>query len=374
MFFFLSLFSSYNFNGIFKKGLYHLKILKFFKKEMSDFTILENTMVKPFATLISCRDTINGECSRGGTLEQCIQECRENPLCACGYYLEPSNPKKKSYCAPLNSILLKNMNLMWNIYDVKTDPTKDLWKRATVFFRPNIYPPTPPDNVILMQRDIMAIYYYSNATKKKYFLQEDLRWLEGGEDIGMKVLFIDKFPQFYELANNIQNKSNFILKIFSRPEVIAIVENKLKKVPYLSVDPTKKIPDTYMYIENATTPNIIQYPIMTFETKFQILTDSTKSFLGLKKNPKPKDKYIELEAIPWNEDPKKFTGYFQVIRKALQPNIYKVSEILPARMTFLENSVLPYKQPSSVMITILLIISLILLVIMIVLYLKKWNK
>lgn len=338
---------------------------------MSDFTIMEDTMVKPFGTLISCRDTIYGECERGLTLEQCVQECRNNPFCACGYYLESTDTKEKSYCAPLNSVLLKNMNLMWNIYDKKTDPTADLWKRTVVFFNPNIYPPTPPDDVILMQRDIMTIYYYSYATKKQYFLQEDLRWLYKGEDIGMKVLFIDKFPQFYELANNIQDKSNFVLKIFSRPEVIAIVENKLKKVPYLSVDPTKKIPDTYMYIENESTHDIIHYPILTYGVKFQILTDSTKSFLGLRK--KPKGDYIELEAIPWKGDEKEFTGYFQVIRKDLQPNIFKVAAVLPARLTFLENSVLPFKQPSTLRITLLLIISMILLVIMMVMYFKYSN-
>jgi hypothetical protein len=339
---------------------------------MSDFSVLENTMVKPFATLISCRDTINGECSRGGTLEECIQECRENPYCACGYYLEPSDPKKKSYCAPLNSVLLKNMNLMWNIFDKKTDPTKDLWNRTAVFFRPNIYPLTENEdqkNTVLMQRDIMTICYYSYATKKQYFLQEDLRWLYKGEDIALKVLFIDKYPQFYELANNIQDKSNFIMKIFARPEVIAIVENKLKRVPYLSVDPSKKIPDTYMYLDNVHDNNIIQYPVLTLDKTFQILTDSTKSFLGLKKP--PKGDYLELEALPWNDDPKKFTGHFQIFRKDLQPNIYRVAEILPARMTFLENSVLPYKDPPGPFWpTVLLIISIILLIVMIVLYFK----
>lgn len=340
---------------------------------MSDFSILENTMVKPFATLISCRDTIYGECSRGCTLEECIQECRENPFCACGYYLEPNNPRQKSYCAPLNSILLKNMNLMWNIYDLKNDPTKDLWKRSAVFFRPNIYPLKPPDDTVLMQRDIMTICYYSYATKKQYFLQEDLTWRFKGEEIGLKVLFIDKYPQFYELANNIQDKSNFVMKIFSRPEVIAIVENKLKKVPYLSVDPTKKIPDTYMYIENVNADtNIIQYPILTLDTKFQILTDSTKSFLGLKQ--KPKKDTIELEALPWNGDSKTFTGYFQIFRKDLQPNIYRMSEILPARMTFLENSVLPFKEPNTTLSTIILIICICLLIIMMVLYFKYWRN
>lgn len=44
---------------------------------------------------------------------------------------------------------------------------------------------------------------------------------------------------------------------------------------------------------------------------------------------------------------------------------------LPARLTFLENSVLPYKQPPSPKWpTILMIISIFLLVVMMVLYLK----
>lgn len=340
---------------------------------MSDFSVLENTMVKPFATLISCRDTIYGECGRGLSLEQCIQECRENPFCGCGYYLEPSDTREKSYCAPLNSVLLKNMNLMWNIYDVKTDPTKDLWKRTAVFYRPNIYPLTPSENqknTVLMQRDIMTISYYSNATKKQYFLQEDLTWKYKGEEIGLKVLFIDKFPQFYELANNIQDQSNFVLKIFARPEVIAIVNNKLKKVPYLSVDPTKKIPDTYIYFDGTPRdPNIIQYPVLTTDKTFQIMTDNTRSFLGLKK--KPKGDSIELEALPWKGNPKDFTGYFQIFRKDLQPNIYKVAQILPARMTFLERSVLPYKQPPSPKWpTILMIVCILLLIVMMVIYFK----
>lgn len=340
---------------------------------MSDFSVLEDTMLKPFATLISCRDTIYGECMRGLNLEQCIQECRDNPFCACGYYLEPSN-NKPSYCAPLNSVLLKNMNLMWNIYDKKTDPTKDLWKRTAVFFRPNIYPPVPPDDTVLMQRDIMTICYYSNQTKKQYFLQDDLRWRYKGEEVGLKVLFIDKFPQFYELANNVQDRSNFVMKIFGVPQVIAIVENKLKKVPYLSVDPTKKIPDTYIYLEKEPKdPNIIFYPVLTLDKKFQILTDSTKSFLGLKGT--PKGDFIELEAIPWGGDPNEFTGFFQIFRKDLQPNIYKVAEILPARMTFLENSVLPYKQPPGPKWPmVLIILSVIILVVMIYLYSKHFRK
>ena len=342
----------------------------------TDFQILENTMLKPFATLVSCRDTITSECGRGLSLDQCVQECRDDPFCACGYYLEPNDPNEKSYCAPLNSVLLKNMNLMLNIYDSSTDPTKELWKRSAVFFRPDIYPRNPPDETLLMQKDICAIYYHSNANGKNYYLQENLTWLINGEDSAMKVLFIDRFPQFYELANNIQNKSNFVLKIFSQPQVIAIVDNKLAKIPYLSNDPSKNIATMYLGLDDNVEKkqDIIHYSTLTFNSKFQILSDVSPTatyFLGLTSPPKANSNIVVLQNIPLNNEKNNYTGYFQVVRKAVQPNIFKVAEILPARLTFLQNSILPLKQSTNKILIIILVICIILLIIMIYLFYRE---
>lgn len=333
-----------------------------------DFTILENKMLKPFATLISCRDTVNSECSRGLSLQDCVQECRENPFCSCGYWLQPKEKGQLSYCAPLNSILLKNMNLHWNTYDKDTDPSSSLWSKTAVFFRPNVYPPVPPDNTLLMQRDICAIYY--THQDNKYFLQEDYSWKLDAEESAAMIVFIDKFPQFYELANNIQDQSTFVLKIFGKPLVIAVEDNKLVSIPYLSIDPTKNRPDTYLYIQHEYIPPEIDYPVLTFDSVFQILVDSQNKFLGIEKVATKGQKDIVLTALPWDKKDSSFTGYFKVIRKSLQPNIYKVAEILPARLTFLENSII-YPSPSHTYILIVLILSLIMLVIMFILFLKK---
>lgn len=334
--------------------------------EDEDITVWENKMLKPFATLISCRDTIHSECQRGLSLDQCVQVCRDSPFCSCGYYLEPSYGGK-SYCAPLNSVLLKNMNLHWNIYDHDTDPTKHLWKKTAVFFRPKLYPPQIPDDTLLMQRDICAIYYVSKQTGKSYYLQEDLKWRLDGDQSSLYVLFIDKFPQFYELANNIQNQSNFVLKIFSKPEVLAIKNNKLDKIPYLSIDPERKIPDTYMYMEHQVIDptNDINYPVLTFSSKFQILTEGRTNFLGINSDHRGKT-LIEMSALPWDGKDPSFTGYFQVIRKAIQPNIYKVAEILPARLTFLENSI-DFFTNRRISEKVILIVCIILLVVMVAL-------
>lgn len=332
----------------------------------NSFTIYENKMLKPFATLISCRDTINSECIRGVTLDQCVENCANNPFCACGYYLEPSNSREASYCAPLNSALLKNMNLHWNIYDKDIDPTKELWKKTAVFFRPDIYPPIPPDDVLLMQRDICVLCYTPNHDNSTcYFLQDDLTWLANGESSAMLILFIDKFPQFYELANNIQDESVFVMKIFSRPQVIAIFENKLTKISYLSINPEKKIPDTYMYIQNIKTDasNVV-YPVLTFNSKFQILSNEQTRFLGIQTFNNTR---LELVSLPWDQKPSSFTGYFTVTRKSLQPNIFKVADILPARLVFLQNSISPMSTRNRTVI-VLLVFSIILIIIMVILF------
>lgn len=331
-----------------------------------EVTVWENKMLKPFATLISCRDTISSECLRGLSLDQCVQTCKEDPFCACGYYLEPSYGGK-SYCAPLNTALLKNMNLHWNIYDHDTDPTRDLWKKTAVFFRPHQYPPTIPDDTLLMQRDICAIYYVPQETSKSYFLQEDLTWMLDGDVSAMHVLFIDKFPQFYELANNIQDQSVFVLKIFSKPEVLAVKDGKLTKIPYLSIDPEKKIPDTYMHIHHTIEDptNDINYPVLTLASQFQILTEGRSQFLGIASNPKGKQT-LEMSVIPWDQRDSSFTGYFRVVRKSIQPNIYKVADILPARLTFLENSI-EFPARKRTLEIIVLIICIILLILMVIL-------
>lgn len=312
---------------------------------MTDFQIQENMMLKPFATLTSCRDTIDSECPRGLTLDKCVDRCRQSPFCSCGYYIEPKYGS--SYCVPMNSILIKNMNLHLNTYDVSKDPTKELWKRTAVFFRPDIYPLGENNTTIIMQKDICLIYYVFRG--KYYYLQKDLRWVldKDGED-AIRVLFIDKYPQFYELANNIQSRSEFILKVFEKPEVITIVQDQLKIIPYLTLSGENVSTDMFLYIPPDMSvvhnPLLREYPVLSFSTPFQVLTHGRSDFMGVREE--PKGGVITIAPIPYTSD-KAFTGHFMVIRKDIQPNIYKVADILDARLTFLKDSVSPPERMAS---------------------------
>jgi hypothetical protein len=293
--------------------------------------VLENTLLKPFGTLISCRDTIDSECPRGMTKDQCVDYCKQNPFCACGYYIEPHNGK--SYCAPLNSVLLKNMNLHLNTYPLETDPTKDLWKSSAVFYRPHIYPLQTDTRTIIMQKDICFLsYHYKNSV---YYMQSDFSFRKNGKSSAGRILFIDKYPQFYELANTVQNSSTFVIKLFAQPQVLSVLPNKtLGSIPYLTLTGEQEVPDLTLWIPGPR-KSPLDYQVLTFDSQFQILTNKRTSHIGVLKDLKDT---LVLGVLPFTEKTK-FKGYFKVERVDIQPNIYKVAQILPARLIFLRDSI-----------------------------------
>lgn len=331
----------------------------------SDFVVLENTMLKPFATLISCRDTVSSECPRGLDLDGCIEKCRENPLCSAGYYLEPSY-EKQSYCVPLNSANHQNMNLMLNYYDKDTDPTRDLWNRAVLFFRPIVYPQVQNDITIIKEKDICVMSYTVPSIKKTFYLQQDLSWTADGEKTAMQILFINVYPQFYELADTISNYETLVIKIFSKPQIMTVVDNVFQFAPYMVQNAEKQNSNLYIRIPNQTTPT--DYSVLHFSLPFQIFINDRSKYMGIDK--KPSSSSIKLKSIDQSIKP---LGHFLVKRKNIQPNIYKVAQILPARLTFLQNMVLPFKDRDINPIVMIISIVILLMCILIVFYIGRMS-
>lgn len=321
---------------------------------MTSLQVLPNTLLKPFGTLISCRDTVESECPRSMTLSQCTEYCEKNPFCACGYFIQPKGDK--SYCVALNSALLKNMNLHLNTYPLEKDPTAHLWKESAVFFRPSIYPMQTDTRTIIMQKDICHLIYVSKNTN--YYMQNDFSFLKNGSSSAAKILFIDKYPQFYELANTVQNYSTFVIKLFAEPKVLSVVNKvDLGAIPYLTLSGEQDVPDLTLFIPGKM-ENPLDYKVLTFDSSFQILTNQRSSYLGVKKE--KKDRLI-LGVHPLKKLDQTFEGFFRVERVAIQPNIYKVAQILPARLVFLRDSIdFPsLSTPSKgIMITALILIGL----------------
>jgi len=235
------------------------------------------------------------------------------------------------------------MNLHLNTYPLETDPTKDLWQSSAVFYRPNIYPLKTDTTTIIMQKDICLLsYHYKNSV---YYFQNDFSFLKNGKTSGARVLFIDKYPQFYELANTVQNFSTFVIKLFAQPKVLSVLsDKKLGAVPYLTLSGEQEVPDMTLYIpQKMTSP--LDYQVLTFDSRFQILTNKRASHIGVVKENKES---LVLGVLPFSEKTTKFKGYFKVERVDIQPNIYKVAQILPARMVFLRDSIdFPYPTKTS---------------------------
>jgi hypothetical protein len=233
------------------------------------------------------------------------------------------------------------MNLLLNIYDHDTDPHANLWSKTAVFYDPNIYPPLDqqPQDYILMEKDICNLVYTTNDSKDAYYLQNDLSWKKDAASTAMLILFIDKYPQFYELANNVQAKSNVVFKIFAQPEVLSVDKKGMLEIQsYLTS--VVKVPDFYMYIPSPSdSSDSIDMSVLSIGTPFQIMLTDPNQFLGVRSRSPTYG--ITIGSIPFHGQNKEFTGHFSVSRQNIQPNIFQVAKALPARDVFLQDSVLP---------------------------------
>jgi hypothetical protein len=267
------------------------------------------------------------------------------------------------------------MNILLNIYDHSDDPSAALWEKTAVFYDPKIYPPlTNENNFVLMEKDICSLQYVLRSTGATYYLQSDLSWKKDAAGTAMRVLFIDKYPQFYELANNVQIDSNFVLKVFAQPQIISIgSDGKLKLFSSLITDIEMR--DFFMHISSTTNDfkpaSSIDVPILSFTTPFQIRAkDNEAAFLAPISSTSSSDTItMGIRPVLHQQEP---PGYFMITRVDIQPNIFQVAKTLPARLTFLQDSVLPTPSTASWRWSlILLVVSVLLLLLVLLLVTMK---
>lgn len=107
--------------------------------------------IPPFASQINCINTIDGYCPRGLTLEDCVQRCQDNKMCAAGYFVEVDRPGQNnppSYCVPLNTTSWENTNV-WDLLIPSKNPTRlssDKGVRSTMFYDETKFPKERPSN------------------------------------------------------------------------------------------------------------------------------------------------------------------------------------------------------------------------------------
>lgn len=105
--------------------------------------IVKDYWVKPFGTAISCIDTVDGECPRGLSVDECIQKCEASPYCNAGYHVSFQDLPLQSYCVPLNTTFYQNANFLDNVISPnnKTRLSADNGVDVKVFYNPQRFPP-----------------------------------------------------------------------------------------------------------------------------------------------------------------------------------------------------------------------------------------
>ena len=137
--------------------------------------------LKPFGSGTSCLDTIDGECKRGLTVDQCIEICEKSDACGCGIHVDMKdrNPSIDSYCLPLNTIQYKNRPLATSLISTSNNGTI-LSKENNVditFFREEKMFPSIEETFeqlksdLIFNNDIISIQIQKKNNGKKIQLQ-----------------------------------------------------------------------------------------------------------------------------------------------------------------------------------------------------------
>ena len=138
--------------------------------------------VKPFGSGTSCIDTIHGECIRNISVEDCIEICKDNPSCGCGYHVEIKNrsPPIQNYCVPLNTIEYKNRPLSLSLISTEDNGTM-LSKENDLditFFRDERMFPSIDDTFNTLKSPVIFNYdivnFHIKDSKNNIFLQSIL--------------------------------------------------------------------------------------------------------------------------------------------------------------------------------------------------------
>jgi len=102
--------------------------------------------IPPFSTRLNCINTIDSECKRGLTLEECMKKCNDSNYCNAGYFVKINRAPPGSYqsfCVPLNTVSYHNVNLL-DTLGKSSNPTKLSKDRKdieyTLFFNEKRFP------------------------------------------------------------------------------------------------------------------------------------------------------------------------------------------------------------------------------------------
>lgn len=176
------------------------------------YEISEDKVLPPFGSGCSCIDTINGECLRGKTIDECVNICKESKYCKMGMFIK--SEKSPSYCLPLNS--LNYLNYPIDNFFVNTKNTKFSDMEVKFFYDKDYYATFESKNILFNNSNVFLKY------KDKY-LNINLQFGEKPKNaFKLSVSGVDDYNRIYN-ESSIKITTNNLTKIL----IHVIQNNKL---------------------------------------------------------------------------------------------------------------------------------------------------
>jgi len=200
-----------------------------------------NNWMSPFGTQINCINTIDGECKRGLSLEECVKKCQDSNECNVGYYIETDRPgaNTPSYCVPLASYTWGNQNI-FDILFSNQNPTNistNHGLKYTMFYNDKKF--IPNNNLPKNFNDYlfsMTNVYVKYATNPPRYLKQDFTFTKSKKDAF--VVKITKVDRVF-VVNGIRLTKDMQICLFQDNFLVVLQIRPGNKITWESVQPLK---------------------------------------------------------------------------------------------------------------------------------------
>lgn len=288
--------------------------------------ILDGYWVKPFGTGISCIDTVDAECPRGISLEECMTRCEDSPYCNAGYHVSFKDLPLESYCVPLNTVFYQNSNFLNNIIapDNSTRLSRDNGVDVRVFYNDKRF----PDDVSLASTPYL---FYTNSCflaqdrgkNQKYYLHSDFTFYPL-QETAMPVVLGEASSLLVDFRTRLNRDSRLVL--FKNDEFSTLYfdpdEQKFSWRPYSSLN------QSYEFITDREFIDAGQ-PFYLFQQRrgIYLSTDEKNRLVWSTKKPEwpflfeinPQDKTNQVSRALWNDVPRLFPDSWKKLNDVMVP-------------------------------------------------------
>jgi hypothetical protein len=302
-------------------------LFKFYWGDHKEMKFVDGFWLRPFATGMSCIDTIDAECPRGLSLEECVRVSEQSPLSNAGYYVSFDHLPMESYCVPLNTVFYQNSNLLDSLIapNNKTRLSEDNGVHVTVFYNEHRFPENS-------QLDQTPFLYFSNTCylcqdrgdNGTLYLHADFRFYPVRETAMTVTLGQVQSPVF-SFDTRVNTESNIVL--FKNIDFSLLFPSRKTEtfswVPFSSNDRHYEFVDHAYDFINEHDPFYLYYPplekYVTVNKDYEMTVNSSKPLYPFFFELDPSSRDNQYSRANWKDVPRLFPEVWKNLNEEIVP-------------------------------------------------------